>query len=186
MKIIARLVAVLSIVLLTAVLHAPDASAARIQTVSGRSGAVWTNGPMLTGYDHRVRLANGYYMTTRTWEAGSYTVGRSGSYAGTQDIVGVQMIQRYINGQWTTWTQRELSGRASGSGTVTFPRWAWYPANQPQNRFAYRTVFVIGWYIAGTTRELGAAVVFPNSTSDNRCVIAFNTPCNVYWDGIVF
>ncbi|WP_183092722.1 hypothetical protein [Nocardioides stalactiti] len=184
MKTITRLVAILALVLLP-LLHTPSAGAAQIQTSSYRPGPVWVNTPMITGYDHQVRLANGYYMTTKSFELGGFVAGRSPAYAGAQDIYGFYVIQRYVGGRWEAWTWQEHSGR-SFSGNMSFPRWVFNPANQPNNRYAYRAVYVVSWYVAGTNRELGTVTIVPNRTADNQCVIRFGTRCGSYTDSIVF
>lgn len=186
MKTITRLVAALAIALLVPLLHSPSASAAQIVQPSGRPGYVSLNGPMITGYDFQTRLANGTYFYSKSWEASGFTVGRSAAYNGVQDVVGIYALQRFVNGQWTTWTRREYSGRVSGTGTVNFPRWAYYPSNQPNSRYAYRFVYVIAWFVAGTTQRLGMETIVPSTTADNRCHTRFGLRCESYWDGIVF
>ncbi len=186
MNLWARLVAVLAIALLVPILHAPTADAAQFQTPTGRPGAVNLNGPMITGYDFQTRLANGTYFYSKSWEASGFTVGRSPGYAGAQDVVGIYALQRHINGRWTTWESRTYNGRVSGAGTLRFPQWAHYPTNQPNSRYGYRMIYVVGWFVAGTNQSVGSATVVPSTTNDNRCHTRFGLRCEAYWDGIVF
>jgi hypothetical protein len=185
MKHLTRLVAALALGLLLPLLHAPSASAAQVQSSTGQRGSVWVDAPMITGYDHRVRMASGYYLSTKSWEVGGFTAGRSPAYAGAQDIVGVYIIQRYVGGRWVGWTNTTYSGRTS-SGALTFPRWVYNPATLQDTRYAYRTVYFIAWMVAGTDRQIASATIMPNRVADNRCVMQFGTRCEAYWDGIVF
>ena len=187
MKILTRLVAALAITLLLALLHTASATAAALfPGWTGRLGAVTLNGPMLTGYDLQTPLANGTSLTSKSWGASGFTVGSSPAYSGTQDVVVTYSLQRNINGQWTQWVQQDYRGRVTGAGTLLFPPWTYTPASLPINRFGYRFVYGITWFVVGTNNQLGSTWVVPNSTADNRCQIRFGTPCAVYWDGIVF
>lgn len=186
MKTLARTIAVLVVALLLPLLHTTSADAAQYESVSGRPGSVTLQGAMVTGYDMSTRLANGTYFFSKSWEAGGFTVGRSPAYAGTQDVIGVYALQRFVNGTWTTWVSRTYNGRVSGNGTLRFPAWAHHPANVPNNRASYRVVYGVAWYVAGTTRHLSTVTIRPSTTADNRCHTRFGLRCDAYWDGIVF
>ena len=142
--------------------------------------------PCSTATTTRPDSADGRYLPYRTWQASGLTVGRSGAYAGMQDVVVIYYLQRIVNGSWVTWASQTYSGRMSGAGTVTFPRWVFNPSSQPSYRNSYRVVYGLAWAVAGSSQVLGNGVIVPSTTGDNRCVIAFGTPCQAYWDGIVF
>jgi hypothetical protein len=187
MKTLARIAAVLVVALLVPFLHTSPASAAQYAQLSGRPGSVSLNGPMLTGYDMRTRLSNGTYVFSKSWEASGFTVGRSPAYTGTQDVVGIYVLQRYINGTWTAWVSQNYSGRVSGTGTLRFPAWVHHPTNVPSYRQSYRVAYVVAWYVAGTSQNLATVTITPSTTADNRCHTVFGFfRCDAYWDGIVF
>lgn len=186
MKILTRLVAALAIALLLALLHTASATAAQYQGWIGQLGAVALNGPLLTVYDRQQPGLGGTYLTVKTWEASGFTVGSSPAYSGTQDVVVTYSLQRFINGQWTQWVKMDYGGRVTGAQTLRFPPWAYTIIPADTTRFPYRFVYGISWRVAGTTTILGTTGVGPNSTADHRCHIRFGTPCEVYWDGIVF
>lgn len=185
MNVLIRIVAALTFLLALTFAHPPTADAAQVYSPAGRPGPVNLNGPMVTGYDFQTRLADGRYLTTKSWEASGFSVGRSPAYNGSQDIVAVYALQRFVDGRWTTWVQRQYSGRTSG-GAITFPRWVYSPPTLQDRRYGYRVVYVLGWFVAGTNQHLGSESIIPSTTADNRCQMRFGTRCDAYWDGIVF
>ena len=184
MKILTRPVAALA--LLLALLPTAPTTAAQYQGSFGRLGAVTLNGPMLTGFDTQQPGLGGTYLTIKNWQASGFTVGSSPAYSGTQDVLVIYSLQRFINGQWTQWVKMDYSGRVTGAGTLRFPPWTYSIIPAFNTRFPYRVVYGLTWRIAGTTTTLGTTGVGPNSMADNVCRMRFGTPCQAYPDGISF
>lgn len=170
---------------LLSVVAPPSASAAIFQAVSGRTGGVTLNGPLVTGRD--VLYYNGYAGSyyTRTFSTAGVTVSRSGAYAGTQRVMGGYVLQRYVNGAWQNVQSTSYwSGTVSGTGRITFPAYSF--ANPPQytSRFPYRIAVVLAWTRADNGAVVGSARVVSSLASDNQCATRW-IACRVYTDSIV-
>ncbi len=170
---------------LLSLVAAQPASAAVTQNVSGRPGAVYVNGPLITGRD--VMYYNGYAGSyyTRTFATAGVSVSRSGAYAGAQRVTGRYTLQRWANGAWqNVQFSGTYSGTVSGTGRLTFPAMSFSNPPQYTGRFPYRIRVSLVWqnYYSGAT--LGAENVVPSTYADNRCATRFIS-CQSYTDSIV-
>ena len=171
--------------MLLSVVAAQPASAAVAQNVSGSTGAVSLNGPLITGRD--IMYYNGYAGSyyTRTFSSAGVKVAPSRSYAGTQRVTGRYALQRFVNGSWqNVHFTGTYSGTVAGTGRLTFPAISF--SNPPQyiGRFPYRIRISLVWQKASTGATLGSENVVSSTSGDNQCATRF-IACQVYSDSIV-
>lgn len=159
---------------------AHPASAAVAQSVSGRTGSVSLNGPLITGRDIMYPT---YYI--RTFETAGVTVAPSSAYSGTQTVLGGYVLERYVNGAWrTVQSTGSYSGNVSGTGRLRFPAVTFGNAPQYTGQFPYRIAVALVWTKASTGAVIGSERIISSTTSDNRCATRM-IRCLTYTDSIV-
>jgi hypothetical protein len=95
------------------------------------------------------------------------TVTRSPATTGAQDVVIIYSLQVWNGSAWVQKTRAIGSRRiAAGYSSVRLPHLTAFPN---VGRGYFRVVEGIGWFVAGTSTQLGFTAIVPHLTSDHVC-----------------
>ncbi len=182
---LASIVVAITATLLVA-LTPSSASAARYSSSQGSPGSIWMRGPLITATDSIVHYGQGLAYYQRFVSSAGVTVQASPASAGTQTVLVMYSLQTTNqSGQWVEIQQQRHLATVARGGSYASPAWNNTSVQPgPGGTRPYRVVVLVAW--ADTAgRALGAAVVVPSTTSDNRCAVRYLS-CSSHWDGLVF
>ena len=170
---------------LLVVLTPSSASAARISSSQGSPGSIWMRGPLITATDANVTYGYGLAYYQRYVSTAGVTVQTSPASVGTQTVLVMYSLQTpNQSGQWVEIQQQRHLVAVARGGSYTSPAWNTSVQPGPGGTKGYRMVVLVAWADAAG-RALGAAVVVPSTTADNRCAVRFLS-CSSYSDGLRF